>query len=90
MTREEAIDILDEILRLNLGLEQKGHPAIEAMKVARSALTPPTREQISQIKTCDLVTELKRREGVETHIAEPYQDVTVSVNGPAVVLVVID
>ena len=29
-------------------------------------------------------------EGVETHIAEPYQDVTVSVNGPAVVLVVID
>lgn len=25
MTREEAIDILDEILRLNLGLEQKGH-----------------------------------------------------------------
>lgn len=49
MTREEAIDILDEILRLNLGLEQKGHPAIEAMKVALSALTPPTQEQMERV-----------------------------------------
>ena len=45
---------------------------------------------LSDIKTCDLVAELSRREGVETHTAEPYQDVAVSVNGPAVVLVVID
>ena len=45
---------------------------------------------LSDVKTCDLVSELRQREGVETHIAEPYQDVTVSVNGPAVVLVVID
>lgn len=49
MTREEAIDILEEILRLNLGLEQKGHPAIEAMKVALSALTPPTQEQMERV-----------------------------------------
>lgn len=42
------------------------------------------------IKTCELVSELTKREGVETHTAEPYQDMTVSVNGPAVVLVVID
>lgn len=42
------------------------------------------------IKTCELVAELTKREGVETHTAEPYQDMTVSVNGPAVVLVVID
>lgn len=50
-------------------------------------------EAASQLKdfyTCDLVFELERREGVETHIAEPYQDLTVSVNGPAIVLVVID
>lgn len=40
--------------------------------------------------TCQLVEELKTREGVETTIAEPYQDVTVKVNGPAIVLVVID
>ena len=45
---------------------------------------------LSEVKTCDLVSELRQWEGVETHIAEPYQDVTVSVNGPAVVLVVID
>ena len=45
---------------------------------------------LSDVKTCDLVSELRQREGVETHIEEPYQDVTVSVNGPAVVLVVID
>lgn len=54
------------------------------------ALRPVSREQLSEFKTCDLVDELRKREGVETHIAEPYQDVTVSVNGPAVVLVVID
>ena len=90
MTREEAADILEEILRLNPRLGQKDHPAIEAMKVALTALRPVSREQLSEFKTCDLVDELRKREGVETHIAEPYQDVTVSVNGPAVVLVVID
>ena len=46
--------------------------------------------ELKDIATKDLVDELKKREGVETAIAEPYQDVTVSVNGPAVVLVVID
>jgi hypothetical protein len=45
---------------------------------------------LSDVKTCDLVAELSHREGVEKHTAEPYQDMTVSVNGPAVVLVVID
>ena len=55
-----------------------------------AALRPVSREQLSEFKTCDLVDELRKREGVETHIAEPYQDVTASVNGPAVVLVVID
>ena len=42
------------------------------------------------IPTCELVAELETREGVETTIAEPYQDVQVEVNGPAIVLVVID
>ena len=62
MTREEAIDILDEILRLNLGLEQKGHPAIEAMKVALSALTPPTQEQMERLwPGCDICREVPLR-----------------------------
>ena len=59
-------------------------------EAALSALRPVSREQLSEFKTCDLVDEIRKCEGVETHIAEPYQDVTVSVNGPAVVLVVID
>ena len=41
-------------------------------------------------ETRELVEELKKREGVEAHIAEPYEDLTVTVNGPAVVLVVTD
>ncbi len=40
--------------------------------------------------TEQLVDELKKREGVETKIAEPYQDIELSVNGPAVVLVIKD
>lgn len=48
------------------------------------------RVDLSKIPTCDLVEELKKREGIETTIAEPYEDVTVSVNGPAIVFVVID
>lgn len=45
---------------------------------------------LSSIKTCDLVKELQAREGVETTIVEPYQDVDIKVNGPAIVLVVTD
>ena len=46
--------------------------------------------ELKDIKTCDLVEELKKREGVEVKIAEPHKDMSVSVNGPAVVLVVVD
>lgn len=88
MTREEAIKVLNNfpIDFRNSG----GFEAMEALKIAILALRPVSREQLSEYKTCELVEELRKREGVETHIAEPYQDVAVSVNGPAVVLVVID
>lgn len=46
--------------------------------------------EIRNYKTCELVEELKTREGVETHVAEPYEDVNVQVNGPAIVFVIID
>lgn len=46
--------------------------------------------ELKSIATCELVKELKKREGVEMHIAEPYKDLSVTVNGPAVVLVVTD
>lgn len=45
---------------------------------------------LSKVATCDLVRELQNRDGVEATIAEPYEDVAISVNGPATVLVVID
>lgn len=40
--------------------------------------------------TCDLVKELETRLGVESVRVAPYEDHAVTVNGPAVVLVVID
>lgn len=45
---------------------------------------------LENVPTANLVTELRKREGVETTIVEPYQDAGVSVNGPALVLVVTD
>lgn len=47
-------------------------------------------DYLHNVSTKDLVEELQKRDGVETTTAEPYQDKTISVNGPAVVLVVID
>ena len=99
MTREEAIVYFESLLKRFEEMHEtetsywgKVHTetTIEAIRTALAALRPVSREQLSEFKTCDLVDELRKREGVETHIAEPYQDVTVSVNGPAVVLVVID
>lgn len=45
---------------------------------------------LEKISTKTLVEELQKREGVTTTIAEPYKDAKVSVNGPAIVLTVID
>jgi len=47
-------------------------------------------EELVRYPTEELVKELSKREGVETTIAEPYEDVEVTINGPAIVLVVID
>lgn len=46
--------------------------------------------KLAQVPTKDLVSELQRREGIESTIAEPYQDVEVKASGPAIVLVVMD
>lgn len=45
---------------------------------------------LESISTKQLVDELCTRAGIKTEIAEPYQDMTVSVNGPAIVIVVTD
>ena len=95
MTREEAIKHLHDDWFMPLGGQlcvdgDKKDTFLEAVGMGIKALRPVSREQLSEFKTCELVEELRKREGVETHIAEPYQDVAISVNGPAVVLVVID
>ena len=94
MTREDAIEEMERLLRhwdlIDDGIYDLSEHDKDAVEIALSALRPVSREQLSEFKTCELVDELRKREGVETHIAEPYQDVTVSVNGPAMVLVVID
>lgn len=48
------------------------------------------KSELSAVPTCDLVKELCRRQGVEAMTAEPYEDVKILVNGPAIVLKVTD
>lgn len=46
---------------------------------------------LEKFKTCELVKELKKREGVEEIWIEPFEPKTISVNdGPALILVVTD
>ena len=49
-----------------------------------------TTDVLKQCETCELVEELKKREGVTAHWAEPYEDKEIKVTGPAQVLIVID
>ena len=45
---------------------------------------------LSKVKTFELVAELETREGVKMIIVDSYQKGEVSVEGPAVILVVMD
>lgn len=47
-------------------------------------------QMLNSISTKELVDALGKREGVERKIAEPHEDVQISVNGPAIVLVITD
>lgn len=40
--------------------------------------------------TKELVDMLKQRDGVEVEYAEPHQDKEISINGPAIILIVKD
>lgn len=46
--------------------------------------------ELRKYSTQELVNELKKRKGVETEYTEPHQDKTITVNGPAIILVVTD
>lgn len=45
---------------------------------------------LKEVPTKCLVDELRNREGVQTDVAEPYADVIVQANGPAIILTIID
>ena len=49
-----------------------------------------SRIELTDVKTCNLVEELKKREGVDVHVVENRSDMFVMAEGPAVVLVVTD
>lgn len=42
------------------------------------------------LDTCDLVNELITREGVEEHVVEPFDEISITTKGPARILVVKD
>ncbi|MFF2889852.1 BC1881 family protein [Paenibacillus sp. NPDC057967] len=45
---------------------------------------------LAEYSTKELTEELAKREGVRTTVVEPYEDVKISVNGPAIVVVNVD
>ena len=45
---------------------------------------------LNEIPTCELVEELKKRQGVSWHIIGPNAEITVHEEGPIVVLAVFD
>lgn len=45
---------------------------------------------MKNIKTCDLVEELSKREGVEKIVIAPYEKEKIELEGPIVVLKIID
>lgn len=49
-----------------------------------------SRIELTDVKTCNLVEELKKRVGVDVHVVENRSDMFVMAEGPAVVLVITD
>ena len=45
---------------------------------------------LHNVPTCELVAELRTREGVETTVVEPYAETSIHASGPAIVLNVTD
>ena len=56
----------------------------------RAVKTELLKEKLKHISTYDIVHELAQRDGVEMKKAGPYENLQTSVNGPAVVLTIID
>jgi hypothetical protein len=48
------------------------------------------RKGLTEIETCDLVEELKQREAIEFEVIPPYENKSIKVNGPKIVIIVED
>lgn len=46
--------------------------------------------EIKDFKTCELVEELKKREGVETIVINPYEKEKIEIEGPMILLKIVD
>lgn len=89
--QEERLRISIIVCKERLEMHEKELNRVqELLKMFFSKRTEGKTNPLSNYKTCELVEELKTREGVETHWAEPYEDKNIQVNGPALVFVVID
>lgn len=96
LTQQQLADAIGTTTQ-NISQYERGvrNPKIETLRKIADAFGVPVtefldRKLLTTVPTCELVEELEKRAGVETTIAEPYQDMQVKVNGPAIVLVVID
>ena len=59
--------------------------------MTQNGMDSNTREKgIDTLETFELVDELKKRQGVDTVMAEPYENKVLNVEGPAVVLIIVD
>jgi len=85
MKRDQVLTQLNDLL-----YNFKNYKKVDSTKDDVHALEYAIKELESDISTKDLVEELSKREGVKVDIADPYKDVDIKVNGPAIVLTVID
>lgn len=79
-TPKEAADLIEELRSRLKEFDMTLKLDRDDLEFVQNETTP----------TKELVDELMTREGVETTIAEPYEDVVVAANGPAMILKVID
>jgi len=61
-----------------------------AIRDTGASIRGEMKETIKNVSTKELVDELVKREGIEMIYAEPHKDLAMSVNGPAIVLIVVD
>lgn len=86
---KDAYDKLEELEKYSISARESLKLFELKLQVAKEVHALACKS-VYKMPTSELVEELMKREGVETTIAEPYEDVVVAANGPAIILKVID